>query len=119
MVTTWNACTKTRLLWEVIDHAFTGEEFKDFIRGHLDQMNPWLLPNAVLTMDNARIHKVAGIRMLFCCQVGNRDYVLGEMEGYANDPYALIWEAVYTTVTPEKVYGWYGQSEYIVQIKFQ
>ena len=38
------------------------EEFKDFIRGHLDQMNPWLLPNAVLTMDNARIHKVAGIR---------------------------------------------------------
>jgi hypothetical protein len=38
---------------------------------------------------------------------GNRDYVLGEMEGYENDPYALIWEAVYMVVTPEKVYGWY------------
>lgn len=35
------------------------------------------------------------------------------MEGYANDPYGLIWEAVYTAVTPEKVYGWYKDSEYI------
>ena len=43
----------------------------------------------------------------------NHDYVLGEMEGYANDPYALIWEAVYTSVTPEKIYGWYRHSEYI------
>ena len=46
----------------MIDHAFTGEEFKDFIHGLLDQMNPWPLPNSVLIMDNARIHTVAGIR---------------------------------------------------------
>jgi hypothetical protein len=43
----------------------------------------------------------------------NRDYVLGETEGCANDPYALIWEAVYTAVMPEKIYGWYKDSEYI------
>jgi hypothetical protein len=47
---------------EVIDHAFMGEEFKDFVRGVLGQMNPWPLPNSVLIMDNARIHTVAGIR---------------------------------------------------------
>ena len=43
----------------------------------------------------------------------NRAYVLGETEGRACDPYALIWEAVYTSITPEKVYGWYRDSEYI------
>ena len=43
----------------------------------------------------------------------NRTYVLCETEGRDCDPYALIWEAVYTTITPEKVYGWYQYSEYI------
>lgn len=46
---------------EVLDHAFTGVEFQDFIRGVLDQMQPWPLPNSVLVMDNARIHTVHGI----------------------------------------------------------
>jgi transposase len=45
---------------------------------------------------------------------GYRDYVMGKMEGYTNDPYALIWEAIYTAVgTAEKVYGWYWHSKYI------
>ena len=43
----------------------------------------------------------------------NRVYVLGETEGMGCDPYALIWEAIYTTVTPEKIHGWYWHSEYI------
>lgn len=47
---------------EVIDRAFTGHKFTNFIRGVLDQMQPWPLPNSVLVMDNARIHKVPGIR---------------------------------------------------------
>ena len=44
----------------------------------------------------------------------NRDYVLSEMEGLGCDPYALIWEAVYGVVTPEKAYGWYQHREYIL-----
>ena len=32
----------------------------------------------------------------------NRDYVLGEMGGPGCDPYVLIWEAVYGTVTRPK-----------------
>ena len=47
---------------EVIDHAFTGHEFANFVQGVLNQMQPWPLPNSVLVMDNARIHKVPGIR---------------------------------------------------------
>ena len=35
------------------------------------------------------------------------------MEGRDSDPYALFWEAVYTMVTPEKIFGWYRHSEYI------
>lgn len=47
---------------EVLDHAYSGEEFALFIRGLLDQMQPWPLPNSVIIMDNASIHKVPGIR---------------------------------------------------------
>jgi hypothetical protein len=43
----------------------------------------------------------------------NRDYILGEMDGPGCDPYTLTWEAVYSTVTPEKAHGWYRHSEYI------
>ncbi|KAF8161881.1 hypothetical protein BJ912DRAFT_805907, partial [Pholiota molesta] len=46
---------------EVLDHAFTGHEFANFVKGVLDQMQPWPLPNSVLVMDNARIHHVPGI----------------------------------------------------------
>ena len=47
---------------EVIDQAFTGHDFANFIWGVLDQMQPWPLLNSVLIMDNARIHKVPGIQ---------------------------------------------------------
>ena len=47
---------------EVLDHPFSGDEFINFIEGVLDQMQPWPLPNSVLAMDNASIHKVHGIR---------------------------------------------------------
>lgn len=43
----------------------------------------------------------------------NRDYVLGEIEGISADPYRLIWEAAYATLTPESAYGWFRHSEYI------
>jgi hypothetical protein len=45
-----------------MDHSFSGEEFHDFVEGVLDRMQPWPMPNSVLVMDNASIHKVPGIR---------------------------------------------------------
>jgi hypothetical protein len=47
---------------EVQDHPFSGEDFGNFIEGVLDRMHPFPLPNSVLVMDNASIHKVPGIR---------------------------------------------------------
>jgi hypothetical protein len=47
---------------EVLDHSFTGDEFCDFVEGVLDQMQPWPLPNSVLVLDNASIHKIPGLR---------------------------------------------------------
>jgi hypothetical protein len=47
---------------EVLDHSFTGDEFCDFVEGVLDRMQPWPLPNSVLVLDNASIHKIPGLR---------------------------------------------------------
>ncbi|TFK58105.1 hypothetical protein BDN72DRAFT_745693, partial [Pluteus cervinus] len=44
--------------------AITGEDFTEFVTGLLDRMERWPLPNSVLVMDNASIHKVPGIREL-------------------------------------------------------
>ena len=49
---------------EVVKNAVTGDIFRQFIQGLLPQMNKWPLPNSVLVVDNAAIHKVAGIREL-------------------------------------------------------
>lgn len=44
----------------------------------------------------------------------NRDYVLGEMTGEITcDPYAMLWEAVFGTVTREKARGWFHGCGYI------
>jgi len=49
---------------EVLNHSFNSDEFKSFILRLLDQMNTYPLPNSVIVMDNASIHKVPGIQKL-------------------------------------------------------
>lgn len=45
----------------------------------------------------------------------NRDYVVGEMTGEVTcNPYRVLWEAVFDSVTPEKARGWFGDSGYVV-----
>ena len=46
---------------KVLDHLIAGVDFLTFIKGLLEQMQPWSLPNSVLVMDNAAIHRVDGI----------------------------------------------------------
>ena len=44
----------------------------------------------------------------------NREYTRGELSGEITcDPYWMIWEAVFTTVTPEKVKGWFHDCGYL------
>lgn len=47
---------------EVTEDAITEDFFRQFVQGLLPHMNKWPLPNSVLVIDNAKIHKVAGIR---------------------------------------------------------
>ena len=125
---------------EVLDHAINGANFLSFVEGLLDRMQPWPLLNSVLIMDNAAIHRVEGVREMVEARGsrlvylpayspdlnpieeafssikawlrGNRDYVLGEIEGDSVDPYRVIWEVIHS-VTPDDAYGWFQHSEYI------
>jgi len=45
-----------------LENAITGEDFLQFVRGSLPHLNECPLPRSVLVIDNASIHKVAGIR---------------------------------------------------------
>jgi hypothetical protein len=45
----------------------------------------------------------------------NRDYARGELTGEPTcDPYTMLWEAVFSTVTTEKAEGWYRDAGYVV-----
>ena len=43
----------------------------------------------------------------------NKDYVLGELKGDATcDPHAMLWKAVFETMTAENIAGWYHDCGY-------
>ena len=124
---------------EVVENAVTGDVFRRFIEGLLPRMNKWPLPNSVLVIDNASIHKVAGIRELIK-ECGMRlmflpayspdlnpielafssikawlrekcDFVNQEMQNEEGTVYNALWQAVHS-VTPEKASGWYKHCGY-------
>ena len=46
----------------IVEGSFNTALFKDFIKGLLNQMQPYPAPNSVIVMDNCRIHKSLRIR---------------------------------------------------------
>jgi hypothetical protein len=45
----------------------------------------------------------------------NREYVLAEMNGDDEcDALTILWQAVFETMTPESIAGWYRDSGYLV-----
>ena len=124
---------------EVIENGVTGAAFRRFVEGLLPRMNKWPLPNSVLVVDNASIHRVDGIRELIEASGmrlmflpayspdlnpikltfssvkvwlrANRDRVNQEMESENGSVYNALWQAVYL-VTPEKARGWYQHCGY-------
>jgi hypothetical protein len=126
---------------EVVENTITGADFHHFIQGLLLHMNKWPLPNSVLVVDNASIHKVAGIRemveeqgtrLLFLPVYSpdfnpielafstikawlrtNRDGVAVEMESEDGTAYNALWQAVHS-VMPEDAKGWYKHCRYII-----
>jgi hypothetical protein len=49
---------------DIFPCAATGNLFDAFIERLLDMMNPWPLPNSVIILDNASIHKSANIEAM-------------------------------------------------------
>lgn len=126
---------------EVVDKAITGDDFRRFIQGLLPQMNEWPLPNSVLVIDNASIHKVEGIRemveergarLLYLPSYSpdfnpielafstikawlraNRARVNQELELDEDGIYKLFWDAVHS-VSVEDAKGWYTHCGYDV-----
>lgn len=124
---------------EVLENAVTGADFRRFVEDLLPRMNEWPLPNSVLVIDNASIHKVAGIRemvegrgarLLYLPSYSpdfnpielafssikawlraNRDRV---SDGMAADGsvYTMLWQAVHS-VSAESARGWYKHSGYL------
>ena len=130
-------CLDGILHLEVVENAITGADFCRFVEDLLPRMNEWPLPNSVLIVDNAAIHKVAGIRemveergarLLFLPAYSpdfnpielafssikawlrsNRDRVNVEIE--EGTVYNALWQAVHS-VTTEKAKGWYKHCGY-------
>ena len=124
---------------EVVENAITGDIFRQFIEGLLPRMNEWPLPNSVLVVDNAAIHKVAGIRELvkghgarliylpsylpdlnpielaflsikaWLC--ANHAHVNVDLETGNGNVYDAFWEAVHS-VTVDDAKGWYNHCGY-------
>jgi hypothetical protein len=44
----------------------------------------------------------------------DRDFVLGELSGgLTNDPLAMLWSAMFNTMTPESIRGWFCDCSYV------
>ena len=109
----------------------------------LNEMNPYPLPNSVIVCDNASVHHFDGLRAIVearSCRLpylppyspdfnpieegfssmkawirANNAYVLGELAGeHTCDPHKVLWEAVFESMTPENIVGWYRDSGYVV-----
>ena len=126
---------------EVMENAVMGADFRRFVEGVLLHMNEFPLPNSVLVIDNASIHKVDGIRELVEDRGArlmylpsyspnfnpiklafstikqwlrsNHDCVNREIDSDNGAVYNIFWEAVHS-VTAEQARGWYKHCGYIV-----
>jgi transposase len=128
---------------DILTRSWTAEEFRPFLEVLLDRMNPYPQKNSVLILDNASSHHFEDLRQLVegrgmrLCYLPpylpdfnpieegfsamkawirkNNDYVLGELTGDDTcDPFTILWKAVFDTMTPENIEGWYRDSGYVV-----
>ena len=126
---------------DVLENAITGTDFWQFVQGLLLRMNKWPIPHSVLIIDNASIHKVAGIcEMVEECGAcllylpiyspdfnpielafstikvwlcTNCDCMNWELKSGDGTVYSTFWEAV-DLVTAEHAKGWYKHCRYTV-----
>lgn len=128
---------------DILTRSWTADEFPPFVEVLLGQMNPYPQKNSVLVLDNASAHHFddlrglvedQGMRLHYLLPYSpdlnpieqafsamkawirrNNDFVLGELTGDETcDPIAIIWKAVFDSMTAEHIEGWYRDSGYNV-----
>jgi hypothetical protein len=128
---------------DILTSSWTAEEFHAYVEVLLTRMNPYPQPNSVLVCDNAIAHhfnglcemvEAQGCHLLYLPPYSpdfnpieegfsamkawirrNKDYVLGELLGEDTcDPYKMLWEAVFGTMTLKSINGWYRDCGYMV-----
>ncbi|KAF7374023.1 DDE family endonuclease [Mycena sanguinolenta] len=127
----------------VLAGSYTAATFNSFIDGLLDNMNPYPGPNSVIVMDNASIHKSAalhpmieqrGMRLEYLPPYSpdydpieegfstlkvwiraHRDYTDGPLAAAPNadSPYAMLWRAVFESMTADKAREWFAHAGYL------
>ncbi|RDB26780.1 hypothetical protein Hypma_005272 [Hypsizygus marmoreus] len=121
--------------------GYNGDEFLEWLQGHLQVMNPYPAVNSVLVLDNCRIHHVEGVEEMceerrvklvylppyspdlnlieecfsfvkaYIHRHGQEFWDIVE-NGDAADPYLFLYAAL-DAVTPEASHGWFHNSGYI------
>jgi hypothetical protein len=128
---------------DILTSSWTAEEFRAYVEVLLTRMNPYPQPNSVLVCDNVSAHHFNGLREMVEAQGchllylppyspdfnpieegfsamkawirRNKDYILGELLGEDTcDPYKMLWEAVFGTMTLKSINGWYRDCGYMV-----
>lgn len=128
---------------DILTQSWTSDEFRLFVDILLDKMNPYPEKNSVLVLDNASVHHFDDLREMveargrrlrylpayspdfnpieegFSAMKAwirrNRDFVSAELTGDPTcDPYAMLWEGVFESMTPEKIVGWYRDCGYVI-----
>lgn len=125
---------------DVLENAITSDNFRSFVRGLLNHMNKWPLPNSVLVIDDASIHKAArirelveecGARLLYLPPYSpdfnpvelafptikewldaNSDHIDREFESESGTAYDVLREAVHA-ITAEQTKGWFKNCGYL------
>ncbi len=128
---------------DILTKSWTADEFRGFVQALLTRMNPYPQPNSVLICDNASLHHFDGLCEMVEAQGcrlrylppyspdfnpieegfssmkawirSNHEFVLAEMGGDIGcDPYRMLWDAVFQSMTSDKIAGWYKDCGYVV-----
>ncbi|KIK55722.1 hypothetical protein GYMLUDRAFT_175298 [Collybiopsis luxurians FD-317 M1] len=108
------------LYLDILTCSWTSKLFKEFISALLDNINPFPQQNSVIIMNNASTCHCEGIREMGFSAMkawiqSNGDYPLGEMlNNNMCDLISLLWEAVFTAMSPQSIEGWFYHSGYVL-----
>ncbi|KJA13536.1 hypothetical protein HYPSUDRAFT_94813, partial [Hypholoma sublateritium FD-334 SS-4] len=104
---------------DILTRSWTAEEFRSYMDILLDKMNPYPQRNSVLILDNASAHHFDGLREIGFSAMkawirGNRNYILVELSGEETcNPHEMLWSAVFESMIPDNIAGWYRDSGYV------